>query len=626
MMRFTKRRKVWMLIVISITVVFMALEGFIDFRNKIKSIDETSTLLLAEAMRIVTSNEEESKLLMESLKEDYITRARAVSYTLEHVDGIDNNINELKKLAALMNVDEIHLFDREGVICGGTVEEYYGISMKSGDQISYFLPMLSDETLAMCQDVSPNTAEGKFMMYAMVWREDKSGLVQVGIEPQRLFSELHGNQTVELVDSMLTSEGYNVYVADRNDGIIYGATNHEDIGITLDEAGLKKDGAKLGTAYTIRVRGENCRVVFETYEDYEIGIVFEGSAIYGDIIFNLLTVLICIIAFMLLIMWIVTIYDRNRDFFQEEIDKSHEDRDRQYAILKSMSEMYTSMYLLNLQENTVSEYVSTDKIRQQFIETDNIAEMMKAVMTGRSSAESRETILEFCDLNTIASRMQNIKSIYKDFINAEGKWARATFISIEVDESRRPVTLVYAVMDIDEEKRREEVLLLNSNTDGLTGCYNRRAYVDDIKAYKDNGIPDNLILVAMDINGLKTTNDTMGHAAGDELIMGAVSCIRGAMSGYGKIYRTGGDEFMAILMTDSDTMVRVAENFTELTLGWSGTLARELSVSIGYVVYSEDKPGDFGEMERLADRRMYDSKSNYYSVRGIDRRGIGSSI
>ena len=56
--------------------------------------------------------------------------------------------------------------------------------------------------------------------------------------------------------------------------------------------------------------------------------------------------------------------------------------------------------------------------------------------------------------------------------------------------------------------------------------------------------------LAVDINGLKEVNDTFGHEAGDQLIIGAANCIERAFGDYGKVFRTGGDEFIVLLTED----------------------------------------------------------------------------
>ena len=74
---------------------------------------------------------------------------------------MEYDVEELQKIADLILVDEIHLFDKNGYIYSGTLPKYYGFSFDSGEQMEYFKPMLTDKKLTMCQDVTPNTAEGK---------------------------------------------------------------------------------------------------------------------------------------------------------------------------------------------------------------------------------------------------------------------------------------------------------------------------------------------------------------------------------------------------------------------------------------------------------------------------------
>lgn len=61
--------------------------------------------------------------------------------------------------------------------------------------MEYFKLMLEDKTLTMCQDVTPNTSEGKKIMYAITWDETGTRMIQVGIEPVRLLNEV--KQTFE---------------------------------------------------------------------------------------------------------------------------------------------------------------------------------------------------------------------------------------------------------------------------------------------------------------------------------------------------------------------------------------------------------------------------------------------
>ena len=179
-------------------VIQMAILNWINNKNTAKM----SEVLLDRVVNVIEKNEDDEKNMITSLKEDYIVRAKAVDYIINANPDAENNVDELKKIANLMSVDEIHLFDTTGKIYSGTIPEYYGYNFDSGDQMEYFKPMLEDKTLTMCQDVTPNTSEGKKMMYAITWDETGTRMVQVGIEPVRLLNEVKQNEISSIVENM----------------------------------------------------------------------------------------------------------------------------------------------------------------------------------------------------------------------------------------------------------------------------------------------------------------------------------------------------------------------------------------------------------------------------------------
>ena len=179
-------------------VIQMAILNWINNKNTAKM----SEVLLDRVVNVIEKNEDDEKNMITSLKEDYIVRAKADAYIINANPDAEKNVDELKKIANLMSVDEIHLFDTTGKIYSGTIPEYYGYNFDSGDQMEYFKPMLEDKTLTMCQDVTPNTSEGKKMMYAITWDETGTRMVQVGIEPVRLLNEVKQNEISSIVENM----------------------------------------------------------------------------------------------------------------------------------------------------------------------------------------------------------------------------------------------------------------------------------------------------------------------------------------------------------------------------------------------------------------------------------------
>lgn len=81
-----------------------------------------------------------------------------------------------------------------------------------------------------------------------------------------------------------------------------------------------------------------------------------------------------------------------------------------------------------------------------------------------------------------------------------------------------------------------------SYKDALTRLGNRFALTKDVEKLNRE---QSIAIVYCDVTGLKTVNDTLGHDAGDQLLLRACSCLEQAFGDY-RVYRIGGDEFLAV--------------------------------------------------------------------------------
>jgi len=169
------------------------------------------------------------------------------------------------------------------------------------------------------------------------------------------------------------------------------------------------------------------------------------------------------------------------------------------------------------------------------------------------------------------------------------------------------------------EIQRNELRRL-TNMDALTGIFNRRAYYEDTAKYREGESQENVVVVSLDLNGLKRINDNFGHDAGDAFIRAASNIMNRALSPYGTIYRTGGDEFIAVLnCTDSeaDSINKLLEDAKSSS---PDKWAKDLVIAVGIVGWNQNRELSFSELEKIADQRMYKNKSDYYRNSGIDRR------
>lgn len=162
-------------------------------------------------------------------------------------------------------------------------------------------------------------------------------------------------------------------------------------------------------------------------------------------------------------------------------------------------------------------------------------------------------------------------------------------------------------------------------TDVLTGLFSRYAYTNDLHSYdKMPLLPEDLVIFSVDVNGLKNANDDLGHLAGDELIRGAADCISRTLGSYGRCYRTGGDEFIALLHADHTQAASLRLALAVEAERWSGQLVKKLSFSIGVCVGAAHPGLNIEKLVGLADQAMYADKRNYYLQAGHDRRGARS--
>ncbi len=242
-------------------------------------------------------------------------------------------------------------------------------------------------------------------------------------------------------------------------------------------------------------------------------------------------------------------------------------------------------------------------------------------MQASISDEYIEKALKFTDLTTLPERMKDKKIISKELRGNNVGWILASFITMEKDSEGRATKVIFTTRVIDDEKKQEEKLIKKAQTDELTGLYNRRSYEDDIYEYNHSKEKKNLVYISMDADGLKVVNDSLGHIAGDELIIGASQCMLKSLEQYGKVYRTGGDEFAAIIFCSEDKLKEILVDFDETISNWKGELVDSLSISYGYSSKMENPNMSIIELGEIAEQRMYKAKDAYYKHLGFDRRG-----
>lgn len=140
--------------------------------------------------------------------------------------------------------------------------------------------------------------------------------------------------------------------------------------------------------------------------------------------------------------------------------------------------------------------------------------------------------------------------------------------------------------------------------DQLTGCGNRHAMDDffaSVQTEKSIGV------VYCDVMGLKRINDTLGHRAGDNLLVRASDCLKDVFSDF-SLFRIGGDEFLVMCAGISQEELERRVRMLKIDMTKHSAM-----MAIGCTWY----PNCSQDMDKLlaeADERMYEQKREYYAV------------
>jgi diguanylate cyclase (GGDEF)-like protein/PAS domain S-box-containing protein len=197
------------------------------------------------------------------------------------------------------------------------------------------------------------------------------------------------------------------------------------------------------------------------------------------------------------------------------------------------------------------------------------------------------------------------------FAHADGSWRRLELIASNLTHEPSVAGIVTNARDITETREVQDRLSWAAAHDVLTGLANRALFGEAVaRSVTDPDPRHRMSVVLIDLDDFKTVNDTLGHAAGDALLVAVAERMRQSVRPGDTVARLGGDEFALLLEGLGDeqvdrALVRLAESLLVPVVVDDHLLS--VRASFGVVT---GRPGDeVGELLRRADIAMYEAKA-----------------
>ncbi|HYM60512.1 MAG TPA: EAL domain-containing protein [Thermoanaerobaculia bacterium] len=212
----------------------------------------------------------------------------------------------------------------------------------------------------------------------------------------------------------------------------------------------------------------------------------------------------------------------------------------------------------------------------------------------------------------------------------DGRWTRAEIIATNLLDDPNVRGVVLTIRDIEERKHFEEQLRHQALHDSLTGLPNRALLADRVSHAQARGqrggLPSSLLL--LDLDDFKTINDSMGHSAGDDVLVEVAKRLKSCLRSIDTAARLGGDEFAVLLEDTPDEVAAldVANRIASALRAPMRIAGTEVSVSasVGIVLSGRDELE--GEIFRNADVAMYQAKKRGKGLCEVYEPGMHAAV
>ena len=194
---------------------------------------------------------------------------------------------------------------------------------------------------------------------------------------------------------------------------------------------------------------------------------------------------------------------------------------------------------------------------------------------------------------------------------ADGRWIWVEIVGQNLLEEPGVHGVIQTLRDVSERRALEQRLVRQAHHDALTGLANRRSFIETLEGLLAADTVPPVGVVYLDLDRFKPVNDTLGHAAGDEVLCEVARRIQGAARARDLPARLGGDEFVVLAHGIGDEATARAAG-SRLHLAVTGpvevTPGTEVDVAVSVGVAFTRAPCSADDLIARADAALYEAK------------------
>lgn len=264
-------RHVWFLLVLVLLLVCGAgVLYLVQSQIAVADARRELGLHIADVEERIERNERMVRLLRYQSDAQSIAKARAFAYMIEQEPSILLDPVELERVRRLLDVDELHVADRRGILVASTIPPYVGYDYASDPQSAVFLLAIEYSYFELAQPPQPKGINKEMFQYIGVSRLDEPGIVQVGYRPEHLYEAIAAADIARVAEATRVGRSGGMVITDL-DGLVVSAGNEDAVGRPVDELGIRPAllrGESGG--FSSVMDGEESLVCYKVFEEYII--------------------------------------------------------------------------------------------------------------------------------------------------------------------------------------------------------------------------------------------------------------------------------------------------------------------------------------------------------------------